>query len=1407
MAAERLKPNYLFEVSWEVCNKVGGIYTVLATKAQTLESDMHEQYMLIGPDVWKGTGSNPEFIEDKTLFRIWRQYVEQEGLKVKIGRWNIPGRPVAMLVDYTPYFFEKNEIFKEFWVKYQLDSLTGQWDYIEPALFGYAAGRVIESFYNCHINSTDRVVAQFHEWMTGAGILYIEDHIPQIATMFTTHATVLGRAIAGSGRSLYKDISTYDPDSVARESQVIAKHSLEKVSATNADCFTTVSELTATECRYFLEKSPDIITPNGFDAAFVPNEMSFNEKRAAARTKIIKVAESLFGQRFPENSLLVIKSGRYEFKNKGIDIFLDSLAQLNKYASLERNIIAIIFVPGHCTGPRKDLVDRMVAPTLPAPKTGELLTHNLQGTESDPIVKRVRENGMNNIASDKVKLIYVPTYMDGSDGIFNLQYYDLLIGFDISVFPSYYEPWGYTPLESIAFHIPAITTNISGFGTAVEKNAGSGAQGVYVINRTDDNDNETVKAVSDTIFAFSKLSAQDIVAMREKAFCISQFFLWERQISFYLEAYDFALRKSVQREMFYRDKPQALPVEALPMRAEAVESAPLWREVVVVSEFPQALSALQRLSRNMWWSWNDDAIALFESIDPGNWRRCHCNAVAFLQTLSYSTLKKLEHDKEFLDRLGDVVEKFEKYTNENSGPVSPFIAYFSMEYGIDNALKTYSGGLGILAGDLLKEASDEGASLVAIGLLYRQGYFRQTLSIHGEQVAEPDPPDISTLPLEAVCKEGKPVKISLAFPGRAVSLQAWKLAVGRVSLYLLDTFVEENEDNDKLITSRLYPSSEETRLQQQIILGIGGVNLLSAIGIKPDVYHCNEGHTAFVGVARLRDLIVGENLSFEEAMEVTRATTLFTTHTSLAAAMDTYSEEMLRPYFSHTILQYNIDWQTFMGLGKSDAHSAQRFSMPFLAAKMSVQMNAVSKIHRKVSCKLFNVLWKDYSADELYTGYITNGVHYATWVAKDWKALSQEIAAEPMPADPSWAKRVWTIPDEKIWEIRLRLKRILLESVRRRLAERLSQHHEGPRKIAEAISHIGERALVIGFARRFVTYKRPALVLSDPGRLYEILNNSGRPVLLFFSGKAHPGDTSGADIIRSVVEVSERSEFKNRIFFLEDYDMNLARLLVQGVDLWMNVPNRGMEASGTSGMKALMNGVLNFSVLDGWWPEAYDENMGWALEEEASYEVQNFQDELDSEKIYKALENEIIPLYFRRDNKNLPLDWIHKIKAALSVAPGYTMARVLAAYRDNYYRPLYKRGSGLIADNFKLAKDLAAWKGSIRAKWKEVDVLAIEPDLQQVSGKAVPLRVTLWVGDLTVNDLGVEVIFRQKSGEQNEMFEAVEELIAVEITDRKIVFEKQLPDLQPGSYSYCFRIFPKHPLLPHRQDFSLVKWV
>ncbi|MBN2523698.1 MAG: DUF3417 domain-containing protein, partial [Bacteroidales bacterium] len=683
----------VFETSWEVCNKVGGIHTVISTKALNIVNELGDNYILIGPDVWREDETNPEFIPDDTLFADWKSVASGEGLKVETGRWNIAGKPIVFLLDFTPYFGQQNEIFARFWETYKLDSITGQWDYVEPALFGYAAGKVIESFtsfYRAEMN----IVAQFHEWMTGTGILYLEKYAPWIATVFTTHATVIGRSIAGNNKPLYSRMKDFNPVQVSREFNIIAKLSLEKLSASIADTFTTVSEITSRECAFFLGKEVDIITPNGFEDSFVPDQQIFQEKRIQARTKLIKVAEAVLGYSLPEDCFLIANSGRYEFRNKGVDIFIDALGQLNKKRDAGREIVAFILMPAYHKGPRHDIRDILIN-DVKGDGVDKFITHCLHYPLSDPVLQRIHQNDLTNDYNSKVRLIFVPCYLNGNDGIFDMPYYDLLIGFDLTVFPSYYEPWGYTPLESLMFSIPTVTTSLSGLGLWVQKYAKEHGNGIAIIERTDENEPEVVTAISDFIDKFINLDETEVAEAREKAHAISRIAMWDTLVKHYFEAYRIALTSSSERREEPREFIQI--VEAPGIQIRKPHQRPVWKDIYVQSDVPDRLASLKEMADNLWWSWNPGAEYLFRRMDPSLWEKVYHNPKLLLEEIDYKRLLVLEDDEDFTGELERIYKVYREYIDRPFDSNKPTVAYFSMEFGIHQSLKIYSGGLGILA--------------------------------------------------------------------------------------------------------------------------------------------------------------------------------------------------------------------------------------------------------------------------------------------------------------------------------------------------------------------------------------------------------------------------------------------------------------------------------------------------------------------------------------------------------------------------------------------------------------------------------------------------------------------------------------------------------------------------------------
>ena len=677
----------------------------------------------------------------------------------------------------------------------------GGWDYLEPALFGYSAGKVIESFYNYNLSHNDKIVSHFHEWTCGTGLLHVREKVPQAGTVFSVHSTVIGRNIAINNLPLYKNFEQYHGESIAKQFGLVSKYSLEKIATSESDVLTTISSLMNDECRHFLGRPADVITPNGFEDSFVPVKDAYYQKRAEARNKLMQVAEALTGQTISKNSILILTSGPYEQKNRGYELFIEAMSRINAQAGLTESVIAFIVVPAIESGPRKELLDWMSRKDHNNPRSEQYLTHVLNEPDHDWILNKIKQSKILNRPEDKVKLFYVPAIMNGTDGVFNISYYDLLIGFDGTIFPSYYEPWGYSSQESLSFHIPTITTTLTGFGQWVKNLYPNVKDCISVIERDDDNESDVIEEIVKTVISCALKTEKEIIRIRIKAYEISRSALWVNLISYYHDAFSKALEKSLSRAELYAGKqPQIIS----PSLKSILDVRPEWKKVLVKQRMPENLANLDHLARNLWWCWHYEGSELFEMINHDRWYELKFNPIALLESLSFKELQELSHNGEFVSRLEKVTAMFNSYIAKGADKPKEMIAYFSMEYGLHDTIKIFSGGLGMLAGDYLKEASDSNVNLVGIGLLYRYGYFMQTLSFAGDQIANYTPQKFSQLPIIPVYDEHDNwQKITFALPGRMLYAKIWRVDVGRIPLYLLDTDIEENDENYRNITHQL----------------------------------------------------------------------------------------------------------------------------------------------------------------------------------------------------------------------------------------------------------------------------------------------------------------------------------------------------------------------------------------------------------------------------------------------------------------------------------------------------------------------------------------------------------------------------------------------------------------------------
>ncbi|PZA06517.1 MULTISPECIES: alpha-glucan family phosphorylase [unclassified Meiothermus] len=823
--------------------------------------------------------------------------------------------------------------------------------------------------------------------------------------------------------------------------------------------------------------------------------------------------------------------------------------------------------------------------------------------------------------------------------------------------------------------------------------------------------------------------------------------------------------------------------------------------ITAMPTLPVPLQGLREVAYNLWWSWHPEAQRLFEQLDPGSWKRFRGNPVKQLLETDPDRIAALAEDASYLGQVEAVVESFRKYLSSRPQSTAPLIGYFSMEFGFHESLPIYSGGLGILAGDHIKAASDHGLNLVGVGLFYHQGYFRQELSPDGQQKEVYDEQHPEELPLTPVeDAEGRPLRVGVEFPGRTVWVTAYKAQVGTVPVYLMSTNLPENTPDDRYLTARLYVPGQEMRIQQELILGVGGVRILRALGLSPAVWHMNEGHAAFMGLERIRELVAAGK-SFSEALEAAASGALFTTHTPVPAGHDSFPLDLVERYLNGWWDKFGISRDEFMALGLEQKSWGPVFSMSNLALTLSRAANGVSKLHGEVSRHMFRHLWPGLEPEEVPVGHVTNGVH--TWTFLHPELL--QLYRQHFP--PQWRERVedpalWRTEDlreEDLWRLRNSLRANLVREVRARLLEQRKRNGEAPARLREAEKVLDPNALTIGFARRFATYKRAVLLFTDPERLVRIVRGP-YPVQFVFAGKAHPQDDPGKAFIKDLVAKIRELGLEDRMVLLENYDMGLARSLVQGVDIWLNTPRRPMEASGTSGMKAALNGALNFSILDGWWAEAFNTRNGWQIGDERSYATEEAQDTADAQALYYTLEYEILPLFYARGAEGTPSGWLNMVRESIkSVGPRFSAARMVRDYLNQYYLPLAQRSARLNAGEG--IKEIAAWKTRLKNQWSNVRLWVENRGDVMVNGQGLNLRAFLSAPNLPEDTLRVELVVRRSSGDL--------EVLPLKPAGREreaLVFEGNYLPHRPGSYVYGVRAIAVHPELSSPHEVAFIKW-
>ena len=851
----------------------------------------------------------------------------------------------------------------------------------------------------------------------------------------------------------------------------------------------------------------------------------------------------------------------------------------------------------------------------------------------------------------------------------------------------------------------------------------------------------------------------------------------------------------------------------------------LFNRITVNPQLPKRINKLATVANNLWWSWNTEFLRLFQRIDMDLWEQSNKNPVKFLKHVSQEKLEDAAKDVTFLKEYDKIVEEFEDYMNSKNTWFSKnypeekgdLIAYFSAEYGLDQTIPIYSGGLGILSGDHLKSASDLGIPLVAVGLLYKDGYFNQKIDGEGQQQCEYNEIDLYDLPINPVKNEvGEDLIIYVKFPKRRLYLKVWSINVGRIKLYLLDSDIEKNNPEDRDVTLKLYGGDQEMRIRQEIVLGQAGVELLTKyLKLNPTVYHMNEGHSAFLTLEIIKNIIAEKQVSFEVAKDITSSKTVFTTHTPVPAGNDIFPLDLVERYFKDFWPRLGLSREEFLKLGMKPVKELENgFNMGILALKIAGKKNGVSKLHGAVSRELFGDVWPNIAANESPIGYVTNGIHTCSWLAPKMKELYNQYLM-PYWQDSMYQDKVWekinTIPDEKLWNVHNERKAKLLKLVKENTTERLRRSGYSYEDINEIVSKINPNALIIGFARRFATYKRATLIFKDLERITQILNNADRPVQLIFAGKAHPADKEGQDLIKFIHQVSMMPQFKGKIFLLENYNIAMSRYLISGVDVWLNNPRRPMEASGTSGQKASVNGVINFSVLDGWWAEGYNQKNGWTIGNNSEYDSYEAQDQADSQSLYRTLEEKIIPTYYNRENSNIPQKWIGFMKnSILSTGGKYSTARMLVDYTNQYYMPLAKLTKKYYLDIDTVA-EYNGWKKDLYRNWKDIKITQTDnfDNITIDAGNKIEVGCEVELPNIDIENIEVEVYYGKIL--ENGIVENVS-IIPMELTDsdeeqRKYYFTAKIELTTGGNYGYTFRVMPKNEMILEPANLDLVKWI
>jgi len=1412
-------PDFVFELSWEVCNMVGGIHTVIQSKAQEMRDQFDDNYVCVGPHIPHQIGSTPVFREEIWNSSIYKMILDFSAQQVtcRMGRWNIPGEPKVLLIGFNDLLPQKDRILAHYWEKYGVNSIFGGHDYLEPVLFSHAAGLLIEQIFNRGLFlENKRVLVHCHEWMTACAFLHLKETAPEVASVFTTHATILGRTL--SSRNDQRLLETYfldrQPSQWARETGVESKHSVECTAAREADCFTTVSETTSEECSSVLGKRPDQVVHNGLSAEVPDRRLLEPALKLQMRRRLLEIAEEVTGYTYdPARSDIVVTSGRYEFRNKGIDLFLEAMLDLRERMSsrdTRRKTLAVVMCPaGHL---------QRIYPR----KADFHTTHQLVDPENDPTLQTLRLRNHQNGPDDPVHVIFLPLYLSGADSSIKEGYWELLSAADVAVFPSWYEPWGYTPHEAISLGIPTITTDRAGFGRWAKEVPGAEAEkGVVTIGRSKGVDgivpfDHCRIELRERLAHFLGLSDEEKRLWSNSASRTANKARWADFFSDYLKAYDLALSKAAARVAegkVFRFRSFSLGQVESPSRASYVRASV--RKFSVAPRFPLVLNSMLEFAEStISWKWHPPVVHLLSQLDPELWARVHRRPLEFLQNVTYETVRKIIANPELKKTFDEIRRTFQELRNLK---VTFERAYFCMEYGITDKLRIYSGGLGMLAGDHLKTASDLKLPLAAFGLFYQYGYFRQSLGAEGQQLASYDRSELEALKLKLVQNEaGARVLLSVPLRQDTLYFQAWRLELQTVHLFLLDTNVAENPPHLRGITDRLYSTEPGRRLDQEWLLAMGGLKLISSLRMNIKVFHMNEGHTSFLVVGRALELMAEKNFSFSEALEFVRFTTIYTVHTPVPAGHEEFELGDARRLLSAVVKKHEL-LEQIMKLGESLNPGVNKFSMTSLAIRGSRWVNAVSKIHEGVSQRMFASRFPDLDPNEVPITHVTNGVHLPYWVDPDWQSLFYEVLGPDWPQrqrDVEYWGKLREVPAERIWDIKSKIKARFLRWLGGKLRESLLSSGHRP-EYADVLGKVDPRTLFITHAKRMAPYKRADLLFQDPDRLHEILRKSSVPIVFIYAGKAHPADGLGQAALQRLVGWGRDERFRGSILVLEDYDLSYASRLLSGSDVWLNTPLRPLEASGTSGMKAAVNGTLHFSVADGWWPEVFNGKNGWMVGDGSELWEHHLQDRFDRERIFSILETQLLPEYCGAFNEVPSLRWAERVRESLaSCIPLVSSQRMFFDYEERLYKPALQAARDLEDGDFANLRELCKFKATLKEHWHE---LAFENMNSEKLGsnlvqRGIPTEVEIDLSHpgLTPQHLQVQGILTRRVTRFDKAERTVFNCVCIsQEGEKNSRWRLNLVNHEAGDYSLSFRATarPFGNLPDPSFELKLVKWV